>query len=573
MRIPHRTLTAIFLQATILFLVGPIANGQDQTQSGLPPEPTMATDLHAVGTEYKLEFGSLIIRPGSEYNAIETRNENGIGGGSSTTHIWFISRTGQLQYFSPDHARVIWEGGYTDLKLVATLSIDADGKRQLDIPAGSLWVRSIVINNPPPTASVMGANIAISKLSAGFWNPDPVRVGYDTTSQVSSQVGALRFLTSQQIKLQAAKLSVPSCQLAASLDFDSAPPSQTAFDYKLGDSILTIHNGRFVSSAFARRAPTRIDCTTFHTVLTSIATGPLIAEISPSDIEFRSSIISARGAFLAKLGGEPSLPVIGRGRVSTTAIEASTSRASDDPEIDRMSVGGLQFISAAPPGVSNYRRLANDIGVTLALPDFLSPDQQQLKAIDDTSDALSKLSLTTSDVLVHVPGTEINALIAQKLKEIGIPRLISFGFSKQEVLAFIPSPSVNSPVSLALHMAVSVGDTFVSIRPSVSFAPLSNFSSSQLGPGKKSLADIASYWTKKLSPILKPLTTLNTEIKIPIPTSDVEPVDLTKSITDPTTGITIDVKSTKTTISIAIPQKVLLIDPDGLHLLVHVDVN
>ena len=38
MRIPYRTLTATFLQAAMLFLVGPIANGQDQTQSGLPPE-------------------------------------------------------------------------------------------------------------------------------------------------------------------------------------------------------------------------------------------------------------------------------------------------------------------------------------------------------------------------------------------------------------------------------------------------------------------------------------------------------------------------------------------------------
>jgi hypothetical protein len=51
------------------------------------------------------------------------------------------------------------------------------------------------------------------------------------------------------------------------------------------------------------------------------------------------------------------------------------------------------------------------------------------------------------------------------------------------------------------------------------------------------------------------------------------PLDLTKTINDDKTGAVIDVKATKTTISVSVPQKVLLIDPDGLHLLLHVDVN
>src|ERR1019366_1584483 len=100
---------------------------------------------------------------------------------------------------------------------------------------------------------------------------------------------------------------------------------------------------------------------------------------------------------------------------------------------------------------------------------------------------------------------------------------------------------------------------------------ISSWGSAQIGPGKRTLAEISAYLLAKLASIIGPLTKLDTEIRVPIPTNNVYPVDLSKTIHDDKSDATIDVKATKTQVSVSIAQKALLIDTDGLHVLVHVN--
>jgi hypothetical protein len=337
--------------------------------------------------------------------------------------------------------------------------------------------------------------------------------------------------------------------------------------------MLTLYEGRFVAPALASATPTRMDCSAFHAALASFRLSPLSAEITPTDIRFKTSLPEASLAFLAKSAAEESVPVIGRGRVSGS-IEASSPRTPDSALIDQVSISGLQFATTVIPNTQSYRSLANDLGRALALPDFLSPEQQQLKAIEDTADALSRLSGASSpDVLAHIPAIDLKLLADQKLEQLGLPKLIGFGFGKQEILAYVPAARANSLASVILHLAVSIGDTYVSVRPSISFAALASFRSSQIGEGKKTPDQIMAFLEKQLAPVVTPLTSGNTEIKIPIPTNDVVPLDLTKRTTDARTGATIDVKSLTTAVTVSVPQRALLIDSDGLHLLAHVGLQ
>jgi hypothetical protein len=540
----------------------------------LPSSPTMPNVgfMHGVPKDYTAILGPIEIRTG-EISLDAKQDTQGPDPAIKTSKYWFQSPTGVVRYFSPDHTKILWEGRYRELSLIALISETSDGKDHVSIPVGSLWATSVSVDTAPAVTPLMGSDISIPKLVGGFWNVEAIDADYNAKREVSSQTGTFRFIDSQPVTLPAARLTMPSCQLDATLAFKSVPQSTTAFDFKLGESQLVINSGRFASAALVRPSATRLDCTGFHAVLATVTTGVLTADISAKDITFRSSITAATGAFLAKIGGPLAIPAIGRGRLSTTSIEATTLRAPDAATIDQLSVAGLRFVTHVTPGAANFRTLANDVGNTLALPDFLSPEQQQLKEIAATAAALTELTKTTSDVLVHIPGDEINVLVAAKLKEVGIPNAISFGFGKQEILAFVPAPRANSPVSLVLHLAAAIEDTYVSVRTSVSFAPLSSLSSTQIGPGKTTLAQLAGYLLAKLAPVINPLTKLDTEIKVPIPTNDVYPVDLTKTIHDDATGANITITSDKTKVAVAIPQKALLIDPDGLHLLLHVDVN
>jgi hypothetical protein len=419
----------------------------------------------------------------------------------------------------------------------------------------------------------MGATISFKKFLADSWNSEAIDEVYNSNSQVVSQSGNMRFAVSQPLKLSAAKVSVPSCQLDSALDFDSLATSQAVFDLKFGEASLVLNEGHFAAAALSRTDASRLDCTKFHTALASFKTTPIQADISPTQVKFRTTVASANGAFLANIGHPVALPVIGRGRLTTTAIETVTTRGDDGSTIDEVSISGLKYASTGTPTVATFRSLANDIARSLALPDFLSPEQQQLTAIDKTTEALNQLSGSAADVLVHIPSVEIKFLTDKKLKDMGIPKLIDFGFGKQEILAFVPAPATNSPVSLVLHLAIDVDDTYLSVRPSISFATLSALTSIQVGRGKRTPGEIGLFLARQLAPIITPLTTLDTQIKVPIPTNNIYPVDFTKTTHDDKTNAVIDVKATKAKIAVSVPRKALLIDPDGLHLLAHVDVN
>jgi hypothetical protein len=519
-----------------------------------------------------ITFGSISIHTLDDFSRAASK-DSGPDPATKTTQYWFESPKGLIRYYSPDHSSILWEGSFTHLKLSAVVSEDSEGKRRLRIPVGSLWIPSLSVATPPAATHVMGATISFKKFLGDTWNSEVIDEVYNSKAEVVSQSGNIRFAISQPTRLSAAKVSIPTCQIDSSLDFDSVATSPAVFDLKLGESSLVLNEGHFASTALARTDTSRLDCTGFHTALSNFRTTTILTDISPSQIKFNTTVASANGAFLANIGGPVALPIIGRGRLTSTAVDTVTTRRDDSATIDQMSISGLNYVSTATPTAATFRTLANDIASSLALPDFLSPEQQQLKAIDETTEALNQLSGSAADVLVNIPSVEIKFLTAKKLKDLGIPRLIDFGFGKQEILAFVPAPAANSPVSLVLHLALAVGDTYLSVRPSISFAALSGLTSNQLGPGKRTPMEIASFLGKQLAPITTPLTTLDTQIKVPIPTSNVAPVDLTKTIHDDKTNAVIDVKATKTTIAVSVPRKALLIDSDGLHLLAHVDVN
>jgi hypothetical protein len=479
-----------------------------------------------------------------------------------------------VRYYTPDHSKVLWEGHYKGrLKLNAVLSEGSDGKTQVTIPLGSLWLSSISIDNPPEVEPVIGSTISIPKLEAGAWNAEEIQAQYTARHEVETQTGTLRFVSLQSFALPAAKLSMPLCDLADNVNFNSAPQSETSFDFHLGQASIILNKGRFTAAAIKKQERSQLNCQSFHSAIESFDTSTLTADISPAEVKLKTSIPRATGLFLARIGAGGQLPLVGRGKVALDSIEASSPRNPNEAIFGQPFLSGLRYVSGVSPSVANARSVANDVGNTLNLPDFLSPEQQQLKAIEDTAQALTAIAQTTSDVLVHVPGDEVNYLVANKLKEIGIPKVISFGFGKQEVLAFIPASTSTNPTALTLHLALSVGDTYLSIRPSIYFGAIGSFTSAQTGSGKKTVDDLKAYLEKKLAPLLNPLTKFDTNIKVPIPTNNVYPLDLTKTITDATTGAIINVKSTKAQIGVSIPQKALLVDPSGLHLLLHVDVK
>jgi len=523
---------------------------------------------------FKVILGPFEITTGDEFSQEASTEAQGPDPALKVRNYWFHSPSGVIRYYAPDHSKVLWQGPYKDrLTLSAMVSEGSDGKTQVTIPVGSLWLSSISIDNPPEVEPVMGSTISIPKLEAGAWNAEEIQAQYTAGHVVESQTGTLRFVSVQSFALPAAKLSMPLCELAGSVNFNSVPQSATSFDFRLGEASIVLNKGRFAAVAIKKQERSKLDCQSFHSAIESFNTGALTADISPTEVKLRTSIPRATGLFLARIGAGGPLPLVGRGRVALDSIEASSPRKTNEAIFGQPSLSGLRYVSAVSPTVANARSVANDVGSTLNLPDFLSPEQQQLKAIDDTAQALTAIAQTTSDVLVHVPGDEVNYLVARKLKEIGIPKVISFGFGKQEVLAFIPASTASNPTALTLHLALSVGDTYLSIRPSIYFGAIGNFTSAQTGSGKKSVDDLRAYLEKQLAPLLNPLTKFDTNIKVPIPTDNVYPLDLTNTIIDPTTGATINVKATKAQVGVSIPQKALLIDPGGFHLLLHVDVK
>ena len=570
-----RALLSALIAAT-LAVVAVVINAPLRSQSStrFPAGPTdLPTPfMSPVKVNSDITFGSISIHTLDDFSRSASK-DSGPDPATKTTQYWFESPKGLIRYYSPDHSSVLWEGRFTHLKLSAVLSEDSEGKRRVRIPAGSLWIPSLSVAAPPALSPVMGGTISFKTFVGATWNSEAIDEIYNSKSEVVSQSGNMRFAISQPTKLSAAKVSIPSCQLDSSLDFDSIAGSSAVFDLKLGESSLVLNEGHFAAAAQAKADASRLDCTSFHTALANFKTTSILTDISPSQIRFKTTVASANGAFLANIGGPVVLPVIGRGRLNATTFETVTTRNDDSATIDQVSISGLNYASTATPTVATFRTLANDIASSLALPDFLSPEQQQLKAIDETTEALNQLSGSAADVLVNIPSVEIKFLTDKKLKDLGIPKLIDFGFGKQEILAFVPAPAANSPVSLVLHLALAVRDTYLSVRPSISFAALSALTSNQIGPGKRTPIEIASFLAKQLAPITTPLTTLDTQIKVPIPTSNVAPVDLTKTIHDDKTNAVIDVKATKTTIAVSVPRKALLIDSDGLHLIAHVDVN
>jgi hypothetical protein len=524
-----------------------------------------------VAVNSDIPFGSISIHTLDDFSRSASK-VNGVDPAATTTQYWLESPKGLIRYYSPDHSSVLWEGRFTHLKLSAVLSVDSEGRRSVRIPAGSLWIPSISIASPPASAPVIGATVSFKRFLGDTWNSEVIEEVYNSKSEVVSQSGNIRFSVSQPTRLSAAKVSIPSCHLDSSLDLDSIATSPAVFDLKLGESSLVLNEGHFAGTVLARTDASRLDCTSFHAALANFRTTSILTDISPSQVKFKTTVASANGVFLANIGGPALLPVIGRGRL-TTAVETVTPRSDDSATIDHLSISGFTYTTSVPSTAATFRSLANDIGRSLALPDFLSPEQQQLKAIGETTEALNQLSGSAADVLVHIPSAKIKLLTDKKLTELGIPKLIDFGFGQQEILAFVPAPALNSPVSLVLHLALAVGDTYLSVRPSISFAALSTLTSNQIGPGKRTPIEFASFLAKQLAPITTPLTTLDTQIKVPIPTSNVVPVDLSKTIHDDKTNAIIDVKASKTTIAVSVPRKALLIDSDGLHLLAHVDVN
>lgn len=533
--------------------------------------PLIPPNGRAVESGFKLDFGSLGIETTDEFSSI-TRSEMDVEPNKKTSKLWFQSHAGVIRAYSPDRTAILWQGKYDTLKLALTLSDSSDGKtHDVTIPPSSIWISSISIQTPPKILPIMGGTVTLPKLTAKAWNPQPISATYDSQSRVSSQTGSLYFQTSQVVKLPGANFSLPACEIDRSLDLSSSPGTSVGFEYALSEGTLTLNKGHFYAAALTANDASILNCGTFHANIHDFSSGQIFVEVQPDQIQVKSSVLHATGSFLAKTGQNISVPIIGMGRAAIASLSASCERKPDNVTVNQLTVAGLDFLSNRKPTASSFRSIADDVAEDLDLPDFLSPTQQQLKAIRATAEQL--LQLSRPDVLVHVPATDIKMLVNDKLKDIGISKVISFDFGKQEILAFVPSAQVNSPISLALHLAISIEDSYASVRPSVTFAPLSSFSTSQLRGAGHTPGELLAFLDTQLAPIVGPLQKFDTEIKIPIPTSPTVPLAFGPPFTDPTTNATISVASAKKDLVIEIPHKAYLIDPDGLHLMVQVDVQ
>jgi hypothetical protein len=552
---------------SFLALTPPLIYTPLQSQS--PPQ--IPPNGRAVESGFKLDIGSLGIETTDDFSSI-TKSEVDVEPDKKTSKLWFQSHAGVLRAYSPDRSAVLWQGKYDTLKLALTLTDSSDGKsHQMTIAPSSLWASSISIQTPPTVLPIMGGTVTLPKLTAKFWNSQSISASYDSQSHVSSQTGSLRFDTQQVVKLPGANFSLPTCEIEKALDLSSSAGNSVGFEYALNEATLTLNNGYFYASEVNATDASELNCGRFHANIDNFSSGQIMVEVKPDSIQVKSSISQANGSFLAATGEKIPIPVIGMGKATVASLSASCERKPDVVTINQMTVAGLNFLSSRKPTALNFRSIANDVADNLALPDFLSPQQQQLKAIRATADQLKQL--TRPDVLAHVPATEIKMLVNEKLKEIGISKLISFDFGKQEVLAFVPSAQANSSISLALHLAISIEDTYASVRPSVSFAPVSAFSSRQLSGARHTPDEFLAFLDAQLAPIVGPLRKFDTEIKVPIPTVPAVPLNFGGPITDDKTGATIKVTTARKDLVVSVPYKAFLIDSDGLHLMAQVDIQ
>jgi hypothetical protein len=255
--------------------------------------------MHEVTKDFKLILGPFEITTGDEFSAEASTPAQGPDPAVKVRNYWFKSPVGVIRYYSPDHSKVLWEGHYKGrLKLSAVLSEGSDGKAQVTIPVGSLWLSSISIDNPPEVEPVIGSTISIPKLEAGAWNAEEIQAQYTARHEVESQTGTLRFVSLQSFALPAAKLSMPLCDLADNVNFNSVPQSETSFDFHLGQASIILNKGRFTAAAIKKQERSQLNCQSFHSAIESFDTSALTADISPAEVKLKTSIPRATGLFL-----------------------------------------------------------------------------------------------------------------------------------------------------------------------------------------------------------------------------------------------------------------------------------
>ncbi len=195
--------------------------------------------MHGVSTDFPVNMGPIEIRTGA-ISLDAKLDAQGPDPAIKSFKYWLQSPAGIVRYYSPDHTKVVWEGKYRELRLIALTSSAAEGKNHVSIPVGSLWVSSLSVENAPAVMPLMGSDVSLPRLVGGFWNVAAIEADFNAKGDKSSHAGRVRFIDSQSVTLRAAKLPCRAASLTRHLRSCRFLKVPKSFDFKLGEAGLEL---------------------------------------------------------------------------------------------------------------------------------------------------------------------------------------------------------------------------------------------------------------------------------------------------------------------------------------------
>jgi hypothetical protein len=199
----------------------------------------------------------------------------------------------------------------------------------------------------------------------------------------------------------------------------------------------------------------------------------------------------------------------------------------------------------------------------LAAVGWLNPEAQRRRAIEDTRKQLANQQ--APGLFVFLKREDIEPYMETRLKEVllGVP--VDLVFGKQEFLVGLAkgaTPPV--PLDFQIHLAPSIVESDLILRPSISIAALGNYAT-------QNRAALATVWTGLVSRLRDYIQRATSEpIRVPLPKLTEGDSDLTKlKIQPPPSGpqFTVTVTKGDVRLGIKLNNPALIISPDGLRLL------
>lgn len=259
-------------------------------------------------------------------------------------------------------------------------------------------------------------------------------------------------------------------------------------------------------------------------------------------------------------------PVVLGGRWTVADLIARSARSKDaavSPQpFDVADVIDSTFASTAS-SAAVLAQGGGDWKDLLAAVGWLNPDEQRRRAIEETRKQLADQQ--TPGLFVFLKRQDIQPYMESRLKDVllGVP--VDLVFGKQEFLVGLAknaTPPV--PLDFQIHLAPSVVESDLLLRPSISIAALGNYAT-------QNRAALATVWTGLVSQLRDYIQRATSEpIRVPLPTLTEEESDLTKlKIQPPSSGpqFTVTVTKGDVRLGIKLNKPALIVSPDGLRLL------